>query len=142
MLVRMLYASCAAAPLTEAVILEILEQSRRNNPPRGITGILCADREQFIQVLEGGRDEVCDLYNTITRDARHTRVRILVYEEISKRSFGSWTMGQVDIERVSQSLLLKYAERADLTPFAASGQASMALLDELIATGAVMSRGG
>ena len=35
----------------------------------------------------------------------------------------------------------KDAERAELNPFICSGQSSMALLDELIATAAVVSRG-
>lgn len=142
MLVRLLYASRAAAPLTESVIEGILVQSRRNNPRQGITGILCYSGEQFIQVLEGGRDEVCELFNAIVRDPRHTKVRILTYEEIPERGFGGWTMGQVEIDKVNPSLLLKYAEKAELNPFASSGRASLALLEELIATGAVASRAG
>ena len=119
---------------------EILEQSRRNNPGRGITGILCYNGEQFIQVLEGGRDEVCELYNTLARDPRHVQMRILVYEEIAERRFSGWTMGHVEIDKVNPSLLLKYAQKAELDPFTGSGRASMALLEELIATGAVASR--
>ena len=140
MLVRLLYASRAASPLTDAVVGEILEQSRRNNPRRGVTGILCHGTDQFIQVLEGGRDEVCELYNTLARDPRHERLRILVYEEIAERRFGGWTMGRVEIAKANPSLLLKYAERAELNPFTGSGRASMALLDALIATGAVAGR--
>jgi hypothetical protein len=140
MLVRLLYASRTAAPVTEPVIAKILEQSRRNNPRQGITGILCNSGEQFIQVLEGGRDQVCELYNTIARDPRHLQVRILVYEEIAERRFGGWTMGQVEIDKVNPALLLKYAETAELSPFTISGRASSALLEELIATGAVTSR--
>lgn len=142
MLVRLLYASRAAAPLTDSVVDTILEQSRHNNPQQGITGILCYSGEQFIQVLEGGRDEVCELFNTIVRDPRHAQVRILSYEEIAERGFGGWTMGQVEINKVNPILLLKYAEKAELNPFTSSGRASMALLEELIATGAVASRVG
>ena len=142
MLVRLLYASRAAAPLTPAVLDSILEQSRANNPSAGITGVLCFSDDLFIQVLEGGRDEVCGLYNTIVRDNRHAHVCILSYEEIRERRFGGWTMGQVNIAKVNPTLLLKYSERAELNPFSCSGQASMALLDELIATASVVSRGG
>ena len=142
MLVRLLYASRAAAPLTPAVLDSILEQSRANNPAAGITGVLCYSDDLFIQVLEGGRDEVCGLYNTIVRDNRHAHVCILSYEEIRERRFGGWTMGQVNIAKVNPTLLLKYSERAELNPFSCSGQASMALLDELIATASVVSRGG
>jgi len=140
MLVRLLYASRAAAPLTDSVVDTILEQSRHNNPQQGITGILCYSGEQFIQVLEGGRDEVCELFNAIVRDPRHAGVRILSYEEIAERRFGGWTMGKVEVNKVNPSLLLKYAEKAELNPFTSSGRASMALLEELLATGAVASR--
>jgi hypothetical protein len=142
MLVRLLYASRATAGLSATVVESILEQSRRNNPSRGITGLLCSSGELFIQVLEGGRDEVCELFNTIVRDRRHLEVRLLVYEEIHERRFASWTMGQVDIARVNPSLLLKYSDRAALNPFGCSGRASMTLLEELIDTGSVVSRGG
>jgi len=140
MLVRLLYASRAAASLDESVIDNILAQCRRNNPRLGITGILCHSGARFIQVLEGGRDQVCDLYNSLTRDPRHAQLRILRYEEIDERRFGGWTMGEVDIERVNPALLLKYAERPELDPASAPGHASMALLEELIATNAVVSR--
>lgn len=141
MLVRLLYASRAAASLSTVIVDSILEQSRKNNPPQGITGILCFSDDLFMQVLEGGRDEVCELYNRLVRDDRHCEVRILNYEEISERRFGGWTMGQVNIANVNPSLLLKYSEKAVLNPFACSGFASMALLDELIATASVVNRG-
>ena len=92
-------------------------------------------------MLEGGRDEVCELFNTIVRDPRHEHVRILSFDEIRERRFGSWTMGHVDIATINPSLLLKYAKQPVLNPFNCSGQASMALLDELMATASVVGRG-
>jgi hypothetical protein len=117
-------------------------QSRRNNPERGITGILCYSEEIFLQVLEGGRDEVCETYNAIVRDERNINVRLLAFEEIAERRFGGWTMGQVNIGKVNPSLLLKYAERPVLNPFSMPGSASMALLEELIETASVIGRQG
>lgn len=142
MLTRLLYASRAVTPLTTPVVDSILEQSRKNNAPHGITGMLCFSEEIFLQVIEGGRDEVCELFNTIVRDARHVDVRLLSYEEIAERRFGGWTMGQVNIAKVNPSLLLKYSTKATLDPFNCSGHASMALLNELIETAAVVNRGG
>lgn len=141
MLVRLLYASRAAEPLTPSVVDSILDQSRRNNAPRGITGMLCFSENIFLQVLEGGRDQVCELFKDIVSDPRNKEVRILIYEEIAERSFGGWTMGQVNIAKVNPSLLLKYSEKAVLDPFTCSGQASLSLLNELIATAAVVQRG-
>jgi len=142
MLVRLLYASRATAPLTAPVVDSILAQSRAHNPRLGITGVLCYSQDLFLQVLEGSRDAVCELYNTIVRDERHDHVRILSYEEIAERRFGNWTMGHVDVTTVNPSLLLKYAELPVLNPFSCSGKASLALLDELLATAAVIGRGG
>ena len=142
MLVRLLYASRATAPLTTPVVDAILAQSRAHNPRLGITGMLCYSEDLFLQVLEGGRDEVCELYNTIVRDERHSQVRILCYEEIAERRFGSWTMGHVNVATVNPSLLLKYAKLPVLNPFNCSGHASMALLDELMATASVIGRSG
>lgn len=139
MLVRLLYASRATGPLNQAVVDSILEQSRRNNPSLGVTGVLCFSDEVFIQILEGGRDPVCELYNAIAKDSRHDKVRLLVYEEIAERRFGGWTMGQVNIKRISPALLLKYGEKSELNPFAGSGHGSMALLEELISTGLIAS---
>jgi hypothetical protein len=141
MLVRCLYASRPATPLTPEVMDSILEQSRQNNPRLGITGMLCMSDDTFIQVLEGGRDAVCELYKTIVTDPRHTHVRLLVYEEITERRFGHWTMGHVNIAKVNTSLLLKYSEKATLNPFASSGRATMALLEELVASAAIVHRG-
>lgn len=140
MLVRCLYASRATPPATGPDVESILEQSRRNNPRRGITGMLCVSDDLFIQVLEGGRDEVCELFNTIVRDARHSNVRILVFEEVAERRFANWTMGQVNLTKVNPALLLKYSDKPTLDPFSCSGHATMALLTELVAHAAITSR--
>ncbi len=138
MLVRCLYASRPLQPLSGPFVDSILEQSRKNNPALGITGLLCVSKDLFIQVIEGGRDEVCDLFNAIVRDDRHQQVRLLIYEEISERQFGNWTMAQVNISKLNPAMLLKYFKRAELDPFEGSGRATLSLLTDLIATGAIL----
>ncbi|MDB5572274.1 MAG: blue light sensor protein [Hyphomicrobiales bacterium] len=141
MLVHCLYASRPTAPLAAPLIDTILQKSRKNNVAVGITGALCFTEDVFIQVLEGGRDAVCDLYNTIAQDDRHHHVRLLVYGEISERRFGGWTMGHVDLTRINPGLLLKYSEMPVLNPFLTPGSATMALLDELVSSAAIGSKG-
>ncbi len=141
MLVHCLYASRPSQSLDGGVLDRILEQSRRNNPGRGVSGLLCVADNLFLQALEGGRDEVCDLYNTIVGDPRHREVRLLVYSEISQRRFGNWNMGQVSIDKLNPSLLLKYFKRAELNPFECSGHSSLALLSELVDSGSITMRG-
>lgn len=140
MLVRLLYASRSAQVLTPEVIEDILASSRKSNPALGVTGLLCHSGDIFMQVLEGGRDAVSQLYRKISNDPRHKEVVLLHFEEITERRFAGWTMGQVNLTRVNPSILLKYSERPVLNPYAVSGAVSMALLEELIATASIFSR--
>ena len=140
MLVRLLYASRLADGAGAEVVEAIVSQSRENNPANGITGVLCYAGDVFMQVLEGGRAPVNSLYNRIACDERHRQVMLLHYEEITERRFGGWTMGQVNLARINPSVLLKYLEKPELDPFSVPGCASLALLEELIATAQIMGR--
>jgi hypothetical protein len=142
MLVRLLYASRAAQAVTQPTIDSIMQQSREHNPAHGITGILCYGGDVYMQVLEGGRIPVNALYNRIVADARHEQVVLLHYEEVAERRFAGWTMGHVNLKKINPSLLLKHSELPELDPFAVPGAASMALLDELMATASILGRTG
>ena len=137
MLVRLMYASRAAADLKPEALSAILKKSTAGNPKHGITGVLCFSGEVFLQVLEGGRNAVSALYNEISQDPRHHDVALLSYEEIGDRSFSHWSMGQVNMSRLNPALVLKYSEGTQLDPYAVSGQASLALFNELVATASI-----
>ncbi len=142
MLVRLLYASRAAAPIDQDGLLAILRQSKANNPALGVTGLLCYSSGTFIQALEGGRAAVNKLYLKIAADTRHTDVVLLSYEEIGERRFAGWAMGQVNMARLNPALLLKYSATAELDPYSVSGSVSLAMFDELIATASIMAERG
>ncbi|MDD2609241.1 MAG: BLUF domain-containing protein [Giesbergeria sp.] len=139
MLVRLLYASRVADTSRQA-IETILAQSREHNPSNGITGVLCYGDGIFLQAIEGGRSAVNALYGQILRDPRHRQVELLYYQEITERRFGGWTMGQANLSKINHSTLLKYSERPALDPYAVSGEVSLALLEELMATASIIGR--
>ncbi|MCY1167017.1 MULTISPECIES: BLUF domain-containing protein [Polaromonas] len=140
MLVRLLYASRSANPTSSDITDAILAQSRSHNQTLGITGILCYGDGVFLQALEGGREQVSDLYGHIQRDPRHKDVVLLHYEEISERRFSGWSMGQVNVSKINASILLKYSEKPELDPYAVSGKVSLALLEDLMATASICGR--
>ncbi len=140
MLVRLMYASRATAAVDPEALMAILRRSKASNPGLGVTGVLCFSEGIFLQVLEGGRSAVNRLYNRIAADPRHTQVELLFYEEISERRFAGWSMGQVNMARLNPALLLKYSETPALDPFAVSGQVSMALFQELMATASIVGQ--
>lgn len=139
MLVRLLYVSRTAAVSAEETEA-IFNISRKKNHEAGITGILCHGGGIYLQALEGGRGNVNALFRKISQDPRHHDVELLHYEEISERRFGGWSMGQVNLVKVNASIVLKYSERPELDPYSVSGKVSLALLEDLMATAAIVGR--
>lgn len=139
MLVRLLYASRAISPSQEA-LEAILVQARQNNAALGITGVLCCGADVYLQAIEGSRSAVSRLFGQVQADPRHRHVELLQFEEIEQRRFAGWSMGKVDLARLNQAVLLKYSDTAEFNPFALSGRVSLALLEELMVTAAVMGR--
>ena len=140
MLVRLLYVSRAVKADDTEATESILGSARAYNLSHGITGILCYGGGIYLQALEGGRKQVNELYNIIIKDARHKDVALLHYEEITERRFGGWTMGQVRLDKLNPSIVLKYSETAELDPYSVSGEVSFALLEELMATASIIGR--
>lgn len=137
MLVRLMYASRAAAAFADGDLAAILKASRRHNPTEGITGMLCLADGVFVQMLEGGRETVNARYKRIVEDPRHTDLILLAYEEISERAFAGWSMGQVNLQRLNPALLLKYSETGQLNPYAMTGAAMTKLFSEMCTSGAI-----
>jgi hypothetical protein len=140
MLVRLLYASRALAPIQCSEVQDIMHQSHAHNPHNGITGILCHTEKVYMQVLEGGRPQINDLYAKILGDKRHTDVTLLHYEEIIERRYAGWTMGQANLSKVNASTLLRFSVLPEINPHAMSGAPLLALVDELMATATIVGR--
>ena len=88
MIYQLLYFSIGTEQnMTEDALQEILRVSRRNNPKIGITGILIALDNCFLQLLEGKKETVQALYEKISIDERHFKIVPIHKGIVSKRSF-------------------------------------------------------
>lgn len=85
----------------QSAIATILASARRNNARQGVTGALLFSDGCFAQVLEGLREDVELVFETIQCDHRHSDVTILHLHEIEERSFGAWSMAFGGIDGVS-----------------------------------------
>lgn len=85
----------------QADLAQILRSARRNNAASGVTGALVFSDGCFAQVLEGRRDDVEAIFESIQCDPRHRDVTILHLHEVAHRSFGAWSMAFGGIEGVS-----------------------------------------
>ena len=130
-MIRMIYASRISPNFGPADVHDILNTSRRNNPPLGLTGLLVFADGFFLQALEGARSRVNLLYARILRDPRHSESAVLSYKGIDKRAFGDWSMGYVLSNEKNRALFLAYSLDARFSPLALSASAAENMLAEL-----------
>lgn len=97
-----LYISTAPT-LPREEVEAILATSARNNPARGITGLLLFNGRNFLQLLEGEESEVAALMETITADPRHSGVSVLDRRGIESRACPDWAMKRVLIAESIES---------------------------------------
>lgn len=86
----------------------ILQTSRVNNERNGITGVLIVSREDFTQILEGGRTVVSECFMRIIKDDRHHNIRVLLACETEARLFPEWGMHCIKTSRARQKILSHY----------------------------------
>lgn len=103
-MIELVYCSKAKPGLTREDISNILETAREFNSKNNITGCLLFHNEEFIQVLEGERNVVEELYSNIVKDERHFSAYLIASEEKQDRIFTKWSMAfhefnREDIER-------------------------------------------
>lgn len=113
-LVHTVYVSLAQSGLDILALRDILAASVRRNDAVGITGFLLHGHGLFMQVLEGGAQEVGATMQRIIADTRHSTLRVLEHGPIARREFGDWTMGfkDLDAQDLASALFLPFAGRA------------------------------
>ncbi|ODS61161.1 MAG: hypothetical protein ABS48_00055 [Erythrobacter sp. SCN 68-10] len=94
MLSQYLYISTAPT-LSRDEVDAILATSARNNPARGITGLLLYNGRNFLQLIEGEEEELVALMLRITEDARHSGITVLDRRAIEARACPDWAMKRV-----------------------------------------------
>jgi hypothetical protein len=73
----------------------IFTTARRQNRAVGVTGALVLAEDGFVQVLEGDKDTISDLYAPIIQDPRHDHCTVLEEQTVDARTLGRWAMAKV-----------------------------------------------
>ena len=90
---QLLYVSNAARDIPASDLDDILTLARARNAQRGLSGILIHVDGGFLQILEGARETVMQVYGCIAQDKRHSYPRVLMDREIEVPAFAAWSMG-------------------------------------------------
>ena len=103
MLISLVYVSTAAYLLSNEELLDILHVSLRNNEGGPVTGLLLYKGGNFMQVLEGPREAVMDIYGKILNDKRHKDITLISNEPIKERQFSEWRMAFLNLDKETAS---------------------------------------
>jgi Sensors of blue-light using FAD len=136
-IIRLIYASVARPDIGYEDLSQILKAASSHNISNGISGLLCYSNGAFLQVLEGKRPRVNELYNRIIMDRRHSKCEILSCEAIEVRSFIEWSMKMVRWEDAHaphrRALVLRHAGSELFEPWTMSSGQAHGFLRELAA---------
>ena len=95
---------------------QMLSSAIANNRKSQITGALWYTGTQFIQVLEGGRHSVSEVYHKIAADRRHTNIELVSCGAVHERLFANWSMGYFGDTPRNQETVLRFSTTDDLNP--------------------------
>lgn len=93
---QIIYESTSIGSSAAAVAPDILRFARPENGLNGVTGLLLAASNRFLQVLEGPEESVGWTMDRIRSDPRHRDIAILADAPIEARAFGDWAMAYRD----------------------------------------------
>jgi len=92
------YCSDANPGVGRIALENILKVSRKNNARLNITGCLIYHSKKFFQILEGPKNDILLLVESIKRDKRNKNFKIIFQGVRSGRTFGEWNMGLIQGE--------------------------------------------
>ena len=90
---RLIYKSLAGEDLNDQELRSIAMFSALSNKTQNIAGLLLYHNGQIMQVLEGPKQAVLDLYTRIEKDKGHYAVECLTQGDCENPAFDSWSMG-------------------------------------------------
>lgn len=89
---QIVYYSNTTRDLSEQDLIDLLLVANRYNAANGITGCLVYANGKFVQLLEGERQRVIELFEKIKRDPRHNNVTVTVEMTVNQKLFPDWGM--------------------------------------------------
>lgn len=113
---RIIYLSSAVKEFSEEEISLLLINSRKHNAEHHITGVLLYIEGDFLQVIEGEKKIVKQLFEKIKLDPRHKGIICVFDDVIKERNFKDWSMGfcALEYENLRQICGYETFERKDL----------------------------
>lgn len=99
---QLIYASSATTLMNDQDLIDLLAQAREKNERLNITGLLLYRSGNFLQVLEGPKETVLSVFESVKNDRRQAGLIVLSEGEITDREFPDWPMGFQNLDRLTE----------------------------------------
>ena len=106
----LIYRSVASKNLDAIKIKGINQKSIAFNKQHNITGCLLHHQGRFLQLLEGSKKSVLELFEKIEKDKQHHNVEVLHEQNSVLRMFNNWGMIYDDIHEKSIDKMKSFEE--------------------------------
>jgi len=116
---ELIYTSLAVPSASHENVDDILAASQRNNVRREVTGLLLFDGARYIQILEGGTEDIEAIFGAITQDKRHHSLELIHRGNIEARAFDNWRMAY---EELPDGILNEFAEKMSVYGLEITGE--------------------
>ena len=132
-LYRLAYVSHAREDVDVNDFHDIDHKASLHNSELGVTGCLLFCSGWFLQVLEGGLNEVNEIFSKINADSRHDHVMISEMRRIDKRLFPEWNMRFIfhPSRHAIEDIYFKYSVNKAFAPASLEGDALTNFLFEV-----------
>lgn len=127
----LIYSSRRTAPDRAGLVEDILEAAQRNNALLGLTGALVFDHRHFVQLLEGSRATVTEMFLRIAQDPRHAEIQLIRVDETARRRFPVWFMHHAAMRGSGLVSARAYMPRSEFEPSELGAEGALALFDEV-----------
>jgi hypothetical protein len=94
----LIYSSNAVPGLKEEELKSMLVQARERNKEHLVTGLLLYYNRKFLQLIEGEKPTIKQLYHNIKNDQRHSNIVLLKEGDIDIPFFADWSMGYRSVQ--------------------------------------------
>ncbi len=93
MLQTLCYVSSSNVNLTKKSLEQLFITTKSNNLKQDISGILIFNGGNFLQIMEGEKNTINELYHKISKDKKHSNIIKLIEKPISERMFEDYETG-------------------------------------------------
>lgn len=94
----LIYKSTPSKDLKDRTLRNMLVDAKKFNRENNVTGCIFINHEKVIQLIEGEKNTIDQLYKRILKDTRHQQIETLLEKEIYTRTMQDWAMAVYNLD--------------------------------------------